>query len=71
MLAHVDPFCPLLTRVLAGLTTVTRASARATHRASASHLGLSRVPYVVYGIKYIDLVFLDYLQAARARCNPS
>ena len=26
---------------------------------SGSHLDLIRVPYVVYGIKYIDLVSLD------------
>ena len=41
---------------------------RAVLQASASHLDLSRAPYALYGVHYIDLVslapFLGYQRAA-------
>ena len=33
--------------------------------ASASHLDLSRAPYVLYGVKYIDLVSLGEITGCR------
>ena len=34
-------------------------------QASDSHLDLGRAPYVLYGVKYIDLVSLDVPTQAR------
>ena len=51
--------------------STSRSSTRTVHapRASDSHLGLIRAPYVLYGVKFIDLVSLDMSSGRRKKCT--